>query len=355
MIGLCRAVLLAEALPDVGKRRRLRLVGNARRVGTDIGDEGDMPLPFDVHALVEVLRHEHGLGRGVAELVGGILLQGARREGRGGVRARHALLDGRNGIFARRKRPKDGVRLLLAAHFELFIVELFERRLEGGEFLLLILQFCGDRPVFFGFERLDLALAVDDEPQRHRLHAPRREPALQFVVEERRKFIAHEAVQDAACLLRIHEVVVDLARVLQRLCDGLGGNFVKFDAVLAVLIEPQHRLQVPRDGLALTVGVGREIDAVGPLCLVHEAPDRLFLARRDDIARLEVLINGNAQRLLREVADVSARGVHAVLPLEIFGNGLCLGGRLYDDEIHKSSFRSDGAVTARSSIGCRLL
>lgn len=137
MIGLCRTVVLAEALLDIGKRRRLRFVGNARRVGTDVGDEGDMPLPFDVHTLVEVLRHEHGLGRGVAELVGSVLLQGARREGRGSVRARHALLDGRDGIIARRKRPEHGVRLLLAAHFELFIVELFERRLEGENFFSL--------------------------------------------------------------------------------------------------------------------------------------------------------------------------------------------------------------------------
>ena len=339
MIGLCGAVLLAEALLDIGKRRRLRLVGNARRVGTDIGDKGDMPLPFDVHALVEVLRHEHGLGRGVAELVGSILLQGARREGRGGVRARHALLDGRDGVFARRKRLKDGVRLLLAAHFELFIVELFERRLEGGEFLLFILQFCGDRPVFFGFERLDLALAVDDEPERHRLHAPRRKPALQFVVEKRRELIAHEAVKDAARLLRVHEVIVDLPRVLQRLRDGFGRNFVEFDAVLSVPVQPQHRLQVPGDRLALAVGVGRKIDAVGLLRLVHEAFYGIFLARRNDVARLEVLFDGNAQRLLREIADVSAGRIHAVLPLEIFGNGLRLGRRLYDDEIHKSSLK----------------
>ena len=85
-VGLGGHIFFAELFGDEGARRRLRFRRNAHGVGTDIGDEGDMALFGGVHALVQVLRHLHDLGRGHAEFIGSVLLQGRRGEGRGRVR-----------------------------------------------------------------------------------------------------------------------------------------------------------------------------------------------------------------------------------------------------------------------------
>ena len=48
--------------------------------------------------------------------------------------------------------------------------------------------------------------------QRHGLHAPGGEPAAHLVPEQRRDLVAHQAVQHAARLLRVHQVCVHLRR-----------------------------------------------------------------------------------------------------------------------------------------------
>ena len=128
------------------------------------------------------------------------------------------------------------------------------------------------------------------------------------------RLVAHQPVQHAARLLRVYQLIVDLARVLQGARDGGGRNFVEFDAVLAVF-ELQHVFQMPGDRLPLAVRVGREIDVVRLGGLVGEALDDLLLVRIDDVGGFEVVFDIHAQPLFGQVADVAARGVHAVLPL----------------------------------------
>ena len=94
-----------------------------------------MPHALDVDALVEVLRHEHGLGRGHAELVGGILLQRTGREGRGRVRLGDAALDGCHAVLSRTERRKHGVRLVLAADLALLALYFSSAARKGENFL----------------------------------------------------------------------------------------------------------------------------------------------------------------------------------------------------------------------------
>ena len=335
-VGLGGKVLLAVRCHDVLARRRLRIGRDAGGVSTDIGDERDVPHALDVDALIEVLRHEHGLGRSHAELVGGVLLERARREGRGRVRLGDALFDGRHLVRSRRERGERRVGLFLAPDLALLSLVLFQRRLEGGELLLPILQFRRDRPVLLRLERLDLPLALDDEPQCNRLHTPRREPVADLIVQKRRELVAHKAVEHAARLLRVDEVIVDRARRLQGMADRLGRNFIELDAVLAVLGKPQHRLQVPADRLALAVRVGCKIYPVGVRRFVGEALDDRLLPRGIDVAGFIIFIGRDAELLLRQVADMSARGVHPIFPLQVAGDGFRLARRLNDDEIHIS-------------------
>ena len=84
---------------------------------------------------------------------------------------------------------------VFALVFEEFGFE--ERRLTG-------IQHGVNRPVLLRNEGADLHFALDDEPQRHRLDAPGGEAAPNFVPENRRNLVAHNAIEHAACLLRIH-------------------------------------------------------------------------------------------------------------------------------------------------------
>ena len=63
-----------------------------------------------------------------------------------------------------------------------------------------------DGPVFFLLERLDFALAFDDQAQGDGLHASGGKTAADFVPKQRRNLIAHEAVEHAAGLLRVDQV-----------------------------------------------------------------------------------------------------------------------------------------------------
>src|SRR6185369_11513729 len=91
-------------------------------------------------------------------------------------------------------------------------------------------------------------------------------------------------------------------------------------------------LDVPPDGLALAVRVGRDEDLVGAPGGRGERLDDLFLAGDDLLGRLEVVVEVDANALLGKVLDVAHRGEHLVLRAEIFINGLRLRGRLYDNE-----------------------
>src|SRR5207344_686254 len=85
--------------------------------------------------------------------------------------------------------------------------------------------------------------------------------------QEVRDLVADEPVDDAARLLRVHAVLVDRARVLDRAGHGRLRDLVELRAVERRLRRagPEHLLEVPADRLALAVRVGREVDRRGTL------------------------------------------------------------------------------------------
>ncbi len=95
-----------------------------------------------------------------------------------------------------------------------------ERRLPG-------IQHRVNRPVLLRDERADLLLAFDDQPQRHGLHAPGGKPAANFVPQNGRNFVAHDAIEHAARLLRIHQIGIHLPRFVEGRTNGLGRNLVE--------------------------------------------------------------------------------------------------------------------------------
>ena len=129
-----------------------------------------------------------------------------------------------------------------------------------------------DGPVFHRYEIFDLPLALDDQPQRHRLDASRREPAAHLFPQDRTDAVANQPVQDTARLLGIHQITINRARVCKRFLDGRLGDLMEDHAPGALGVDLRRLEQMPRDGFALTVGVGGQIDF---LCLLGQLLDLL--------------------------------------------------------------------------------
>jgi hypothetical protein len=159
----------------------LRLTRDPDRVRPHISDEALGALGTEIDALIELLGDRHGFARREAELLAGFLLQGRGDERRRWVAA----------ALAARDRLDDEARAIERGHQRpgrLFVAErcLLARDLSQGGHELgwpLRLELGVERPVLDRDERLDLALAVDDQPDRHGLHAPGREPALDLLPE----------------------------------------------------------------------------------------------------------------------------------------------------------------------------
>ena len=156
--------------------------------------------------------------------------------------------------------------------------------------LLFRMEQCFERPILDRLEAANLAFALHDQPQRHGLHAPGRKPAAHFVPEQRRNLIAHEAIQNAARLLRIHEILVDVARVPEGFVDSLLRDFVEGYAanLLAFFgVGSQLQREMVGDRLTFAVRVRREVDFVRLHRQLLQLIDNFFLARRYHKLRLK--------------------------------------------------------------------
>ena len=90
-----------------------------------------------------------------------------------------------------------------------------------------------------GEKRLDLALAVADEAQRHRLHAAAERAPGQLAPQHRREREADEIVEGAARQVGVDQRLVDLARLAHRRLHRVLGDGVEGDAL------DRHALQRP--------------------------------------------------------------------------------------------------------------
>src|SRR5262249_21312112 len=118
----------------------------------------------------------------------------------------------------------------------------------------------------------------------------------------------------------------------------------------ALVVEVQLVLDVPGDGLALAVGVGRQQDAVGLAGLALElgqdvlgraalAVAAALVALLDDVGGHPAGVDVDAgdglaaAAALGQVAHVAVAGQHLVVGAEVFVDRLGLGRRLDDDEV----------------------
>ena len=149
-----------------------------------------------------------------------------------------------------------------------------------------------------GTKARDLALAIDDELDGDRLHAPRREAAAHLRPEQRRDLVADEAVENSPRLLRVDAVHVDVMRVLERRQRRLFRDLVELDPL--GIGELQELGQVPGDRLAFAIGIGREIDVGRAFDRAAQLLDDVAFALDRQVFRREVVLDVDAQRALWE-------------------------------------------------------
>ena len=286
------AVVGLHELGDLAERR----FGDGHRVGPHIGDEAYGALARKIDALVQALGHRHRLARAEAELAGGLLLQRRRGEGRGGRALPLLLLDLRDAVV-RTVQPFDvggGVGLgpeqdplLVGRGGELALGHLGQA---GGERGLGILRREADvdAPVFDRVERRDLTLALDDQPDCHRLHPPGGEARSNPFPQDRPDPVPDEPIQDTARLLGVDELHVDAAGIGDRLQDRVARDLGERRAFRADRVDAEQRRNVEGDRFALAVVVRREDQVVGAAEGALQLSDVPFRVLGHDVLGLEV-------------------------------------------------------------------
>ena len=121
--------------------------------------------------------------------------------------------------------------------------------------------------------------------------------------------------------------------MVEGVLDGPLGDLVEGDAVRFVLVEVEGFLQVPGDGFALAVRVGREIDGLGPGGLLLEAGQKLLAVGQRLIGRPPALLDVDAELLVRQIAHVALARGDLIVRAEIFIDRLGLGRRFDDDQV----------------------
>ena len=295
---ILRAVSVFNRLSHAGNG----LVGQADGVGTDVGDQTQRAASGNIHAFVELLGDLHGFAGGEAELAAGLLLQVRGRERRGRMLAALAALHASDREAALGNAGLGLVCLLLAGDTHALAVQAVQL---GGELLAAHVELRLHMPVLLRLEGFNLLLAIDNHARGHALHAACAQALLDLHPQKRADLVAHQAVEHAARLLRVHQLHVDLARGFNRALDRLFRDLVEFHAAGALRVNAQNMRQMPGNRLALTVRVSRQNDGLGALGLLADALKHLAAAANGDIFGFEIVFNIDAQLGLGQIADVA--------------------------------------------------
>ncbi len=334
LLRLVRVRRLGQELRAVSARDQFayfgqRFIRDTGRIRTHVGDESDRALVAEIDAFVEALRDDHGALYAEAQLARRVLLKLAGSERRGRAAPSLALVNRADAPVGELQRGLQLAGFLAIRDCRLLVADTDKPRRKCGR--LGSLQVRVDGPIFLLNERLDVALTLDDEPQRNRLHAACGEPAADFVPQQRRNLIANQAVEHAAGLLRVHQVAVDIAGMLEGILHSALGDLVKGDPadvhrpffpLLAI-----HRLaaeflgQVSGNGFAFAVRVRGKIDGVRRLRQLLQLGDDLLLARDDHVLGGEIVVEIDPERLLGQVFDMAEARLPPRSPrLDIFGS-----------------------------------
>ena len=335
------AVAVAETPANVRGSLAQRRIRNRRAVRSHVRDE---PCTFatKVNAFVKRLCHAHRPIRIEPERTCSLLLQSTRDERRTRTVLALPSLDIGNTI-TRRFQIANQPRCQLAIRYQRRLI--IPRRSRLTLAFRNLDQLGNDRrrvtlfpkmreylPVLDRDELLDLSFAVHDEPQRNRLHPTGRLPACHLVTHERTQLESNEPVQDATCLLRVHQLIIDRTGVSECTFDRILRYLMEHHAPRRLSRDFQQLREMPRYRLSLTVRVGGEVD-LRTVSRTPQARDYLTTICRHDVTRLEIVLNINAECTVRQVADMPYRCLDVVASTKIPLDRPRLRTRLHDHEM----------------------
>ena len=312
---LGRQVLLSVLGRDQVTHRLHRFLRDAKAVSSHVGDQSDRPGAIHVDPLVELLRDLHGSLAGEPHADRRLLLQGAGLERRIRLVGLVGLIDSRDEITGRGQLVADPACIGLDTYRELGAVVFGQRglKLVGVGLGRGRADRRGNLPELFGDKGPDLAFAVHDQPDGHRLDAAGAEVACYLAPEQRAELIAYESVEEPASLLGVDHIHVDWPNMPKGLLDRAFGDFMKGDTAYPIVGKAEGLLQVPGDGLALAVRVGRQIDDVGPGGLALQVAHGFFLGRNDFIGGRVTMRHVQAELSLGKIADMTHTRLDNVL------------------------------------------
>jgi hypothetical protein len=168
----------------------------------------------------------------------------------------------------------------------------------------------------------------------------------QLAPQDGRQVEAHQIVQRAAGQIGLDQLHIQLTGIGHGLEHGGLGDGVEGDAldlfVLQRLLLVQDFQNMPADRLSLTVGVGRENNAVGALGRLRNLGQAFGRLGVDLPHHGEIVVGQDGAVLGRQVADMAIGGQNLIVRTQVFIDGLGLGGALDDDEIHGALFGKSG-------------
>ena len=305
-------------------RRRIHgLIGKPQRVGTHIGDQTQSTLTCHIHTFIQLLGDGHGPLGGHIQLPGSLLLQG-----RGGKRRRSGalfltLFHIGDGKFLTIDVTDDSIYLIFILQLDLLLAAMIMGNERTG--LANAIQCHIQRPVFPALECTDLIFPIHHQSGCHTLHPSGRKTTADLLPQKGGKLITHDPVQDAASLLRIHQVSVDLTGVGNGFLDHLLGDLIKCHTPGLVFTQTHQFLQMPGNSLTLTVRVSCQVDSV---CLgsgILQFPDQVLFTLNRNVMRIKA-VQVHAHGALGQVTQVAHTGLDHIIRPQIFTNGLCLGG-----------------------------
>jgi hypothetical protein len=199
-----------------------------------------------------------------------------------------------------------------------------------------------DGPVLLRLEGANLPLPLDDQAEGDGLYSPGGESGLDAVPEDGAGLVAHQTIENPACLLRLHLVVVNDARFGDGLLDRIFGNLVEQDPVQRCL-GIQLVGHVPRDRLTLAIGVRCQVHSTRRLGCVLQLVKGLGLSFNSDVLGLKPVVDVDAELPGRKVPHMSDRGFDIEAPAKVLADALGLGrGFHHHERIPLPSHRTGG-------------
>ena len=189
------------------------------------------------------------------------------------------------------------------------------------------------RPILLRYEIRDFLFPLGHQTHGHGLDTACRQAAADLLPQQRRQLVAHDAVQHAAGLLGVHQILIDVAGVTDAVRHHLFGDLIERDPPRLLIRQVQKMLQMPADGFAFAVRVGGEVDGLAPLCRRLELLDDILFALDGPVIGGEIPVHVHAQRALGQVPQVAHTGLHLIIGAQILADGLGFGGGLHDHQI----------------------